>query len=138
MYHSTGQNAFFQVALSKPTQISSVTVYNRSDCCQDRMVGYKVYLYDSNNNLLFTSSPLTANNVQTVSINLPTSSSLVTCGDMKTRTGGKATVFCYGPKPDKDSVPANIKVGDWSQTLQTISAGWSNLGNVITKWSQFS
>jgi len=138
MYHSTGQNAFFQVALSKPTQISSVTVYNRSDCCQDRMVGYKVYLYDSNNNLLFTSNPLTANNVQTVSINLPTSSSLVTCGDMKTRTGGKATVFCYGPKPDKDSVPANIKVGDWSQTLQTISAGWSNLGNVITKWSQFS
>ena len=137
LYHSSSQNAFFQVALAQPTKLSSVTIYNRSDCCQSRMVGYKVSLLDANKNVLFTSSPLTADNVQTISINLPTSS-LVTCGDMKSWTGGKAAVYCYGPKPDKDSVPQNVKVGDWSQTLRNIPDGWSGLNNVITKWSQYS
>jgi hypothetical protein len=136
-YHSNNKNAFFQVALAQPTRLSSITVYNRSDCCQQRLIGYKISLLDSNNNILFTSNPLTGELVQTVSVNLP-DSRLVTCGDMKTRTGGKAAVFCYGPKPDKDNVPANIKVSDWSQTLQNISAGWGDLKNIITKWSQYS
>jgi len=136
-YHSKDKNGFFQVALANPTQVSSVIVYNRGDCCQQRLAGYKVSLMDSNNNVLFTSNPLTADTVQTITVNL-SDSRLVTCGNMKDWTGGKAAVYCYGPKPDKDSVPANIKVADWSQTLQTISAGWGNLSNVITRWSQYS
>jgi hypothetical protein len=68
----------------------------------------------------------------------PGPNGLVMCGDMKSWTGGKAAVYCYGPKPYKDDVPANIKIGDWSQTLKTISAGWDNLNNIVMKWSQYS
>ena len=135
-YHSSGKGGFFQVTLPQPTKLSSITVYNRSDCCQDRLAGYKIYLYDSNNTLMFTSNPLTADSVQTIPINL-TSSTLVECPKNVGWIGDKAAVYCYGPKPDEGSVPANITVGNWSSILQTISAGWSS-GNVVNKWSQYS
>jgi hypothetical protein len=131
-YHSKDKNAFFQVTLANPTQISSITIYNRADCCQQRLAGYKISLLDSNNNVLFTSSPLTADTVQTISVNLA-SSVLVTCGN---RT--KAGVYCYGPKPDQDSIPDNVSVRPFSETLQSISAGWLSVGNIIRKWSEYS
>ena len=135
-YHSNNKGAFFQVTLPQPTKLSSITIYNRSDCCQDRLVGYKVSLLDSNNTVLFTSGPLKADNVQTIPVNL-SSSTLVECPKNVGWIGDKAAVYCYGPKPDQGSVPANIAVGNWSSILQTISAGWSS-GNVINKWSQYS
>jgi hypothetical protein len=69
MYHPHGRaDQWFQVQLDKPTSISSVKIYNRGDCCQDRMVGNKVYLLDANQNILWTSQALTAAPIQTVTI----------------------------------------------------------------------
>lgn len=66
-YHSSGGNAWWQVELDAPSNIASVTVYNRSDCCLDRMAsGYKVYLLGPDNSILFTSAKLSAANVQKI------------------------------------------------------------------------
>jgi hypothetical protein len=135
-YHSNNKGGFFQVTLPQPTKLSSITIYNRSDCCQDRLAGYKVSLLDSNNTVLFTSGPLKADSVQTIPVNL-SSSTLVECPKNVGWIGDKAAVYCYGPKPDEGSVPANVAIGNWSSILQTLSAGWSP-GNVINKWSQYS
>jgi hypothetical protein len=69
MYHPHGRSdQWFQVQLDKPTSISSVKIYNRGDCCQDRMAGNKVYFLDANQNILWTSPSLTAAKVQKVTV----------------------------------------------------------------------
>jgi hypothetical protein len=69
MYHPHGRSdQWFQVQLDKPTSISSIKIYNRGDCCQDRMAGNKIYLLDVNQNILWTSQALTAAPVQTVTV----------------------------------------------------------------------
>jgi hypothetical protein len=65
---STPTNAFFEVTLDKPTQIASVSIYNRKDCCQDRLTGYKVILKDSAGNPIYTSNNLNGNPQQTINI----------------------------------------------------------------------
>ena len=68
-YHSNGPNAWFEVDLGTPTQISTVEVYNRADCCQNRMgSGYKIKLLDENRNVFFTSDNLTGELVQTIKV----------------------------------------------------------------------
>jgi hypothetical protein len=69
-YHSNSdKNAFFQVELPKPTNVKSVTVYNRKDCCSGRMAsGHKIQLLDSNKNVLFTSNNLIDAPQQTINI----------------------------------------------------------------------
>ena len=69
MYHPHGQaNQWFQVQLDRPTSISSVKIYNRGDCCQDRMAGNKIYFLDANQNILWTSQALSAAPIQTVTV----------------------------------------------------------------------
>jgi len=69
-YHSSSdKNAFFQVELEKPSIVSSVVVYNRSDCCSDRMGnGHKIYLLDSNKQVLFESNKLNGELKQVIDI----------------------------------------------------------------------
>lgn len=57
----------WHVQLDGPTIVSSVVVYNRSDCCGDRMgTGYVIKLYDSSFNLLWTSEPLNGSQIQRI------------------------------------------------------------------------
>jgi len=71
-YHSSGGNAVFQVVLDKPTQVTSVTVYNRADCCQGRMgSGYKIYLLNEKGEVVFTSANLTGEAKQIIPITGP-------------------------------------------------------------------
>jgi hypothetical protein len=71
----------------------------------------------------------------------PNAEGLVECPKNQNWIGADAAVYCYGPKPDKNAVPPNISVGDWSTTLQTIfpdfASNWKP-GNVTNKWSQYS
>jgi hypothetical protein len=74
-YHSNGGNAFFQIELSSPSQIASVTIYNRADCCQGRLAsGYRVRLLDSQGNAVFTSEPLNAEAKQVIKVTGPAGS----------------------------------------------------------------
>lgn len=68
-YHSsTNVNAFYQVMLQQPSQVTSVTVYNRADCCEWRMAGFKIVAYDDRMNILFKSSPLTSAAKQVITL----------------------------------------------------------------------
>ena len=70
-YHSSTPKAWFHIDLFPPTKVASVTVYNRADCCQERMIGYKIILYDENNNIAFTSNPLTKEAKQLIQVSTP-------------------------------------------------------------------
>jgi len=62
---------FWQVQLDGPTIVSSVVVYNRSDCCGDRMgSGYVIKLFtpQPNPELLWTSEPLNDSQIQKIMI----------------------------------------------------------------------
>ena len=68
--NETGQD-LWQVQLDGPRNVASVIVYNRSDCCADRMAsGYVIKLYSPNPGggyrQVFVSSRLNANPVQVV------------------------------------------------------------------------
>jgi len=72
-FHGKGSGTdLWQVHLvDGPRSVSSVVVYNRSDCCQERMgSGYVIELYSPlpNPSLLWRSEPLTSAPVQTISV----------------------------------------------------------------------
>jgi hypothetical protein len=52
MYHSAGAGAFLQVDLGADHRVVRVDVYNRAECCQERLVGAIVELIASNSTKL--------------------------------------------------------------------------------------
>jgi len=70
-FHGKGNNDFWQVKLDGPTTVTSVVVYNRSDCCGDRMgSGFVIKLFSPQPNtvLLWTSHVLNDSQVQRIMI----------------------------------------------------------------------
>jgi hypothetical protein len=71
-YHGSGSGRdFWQVQLDGPTTVTSVVVYNRSDCCADRMgSGFVIKLFSPQPNtvLLWTSDVLNNTQVQRIMI----------------------------------------------------------------------
>lgn len=67
-YHSSAGNQVYEVKLDAPTEMASVTVYNRTDCCTARMSGHVVKFLDSNKNVLWTSPKLIDAPSQTVKV----------------------------------------------------------------------
>jgi hypothetical protein len=69
-YHGSGySNDLWQVMLDGPSKVSAVIIYNRGDCCQQRMAtGYIIKLASPlpNPSLLWSSPRLNANLVQVV------------------------------------------------------------------------
>ena len=66
-FHGKGNNDFWQVKLDGPTTVTRVVVYNRSDCCTDRMgSGFVIKLINPSGNVLWTSSRLSTAPVQTI------------------------------------------------------------------------
>jgi hypothetical protein len=63
--HNNGADAIqkITVTLVAPTPLSKITVLNRQDCCQMRLAGVLMNLYDANKNLI-VSYPLTAEMTQ--------------------------------------------------------------------------
>lgn len=74
MFHNRGDVAgeFLNISLSAPAELSSVTIYGRSDCCSFRDI-FDVSFFGANGNLLFTELGANATNAQThmVSFALP-------------------------------------------------------------------
>lgn len=46
MYHSTNINARLTMQLNNPDYIKSIIIYNRNDCCRNRIENYYLYLYN--------------------------------------------------------------------------------------------
>ena len=59
------------VDLGRPTAVTQVVLYNRVDCCSDRVIGAKLAVLDSNQNVLFSQQITAAQLVYTFNLNLP-------------------------------------------------------------------
>jgi hypothetical protein len=66
IFHSSGGNQVFEVTLDAPTDMSKVTVYNRTDCCSGRLTDHVVKFLDSNRKIVWTSPKLMGVAKQTV------------------------------------------------------------------------
>jgi hypothetical protein len=57
IYHSQGGvNDYYELVI-RPTIISNITIYNRSDCCSERIQAFSLYLKNENDEII-TSIPL--------------------------------------------------------------------------------
>jgi hypothetical protein len=70
IYHSsTPRNAWYSVQLSHPTNVTSIVIYNRTDCCSGRLAsGYRVRLLDHNKKILFESARLNGSEKQVIEL----------------------------------------------------------------------
>ena len=98
-YHSSPQAcsaavSHWQVTLDTPSTVSSVTIYNRSDCCQDRLNSFNMHFFDSNRNLIYWKP-----NLGTAAVNiLKTNSSTNRVSEAKNKG---PNMFCYSARyPD--------------------------------------
>lgn len=73
VYHScpADANNFLQAKLLKPQELSMVKVYNRSDCCANRLTGVVVELYNDSDELL-ESYTLTNKSINVIDLKLKT------------------------------------------------------------------
>jgi len=46
LYHSKGKNAWWAVDLHQSRPIRQITIYNRADCCQERLIRANLYILD--------------------------------------------------------------------------------------------
>lgn len=60
----SGSTHILEYTLAQPQNIDKIVVFNRTDCCQWRLAGAQVQLFDSSGNMLW-SAPLTADMQQT-------------------------------------------------------------------------
>ena len=63
---SCGDKGWMKIDLGEPTHISKITVFNRVDCCQFRLIGTIVEIINVANVTVFTSPPLTSEMVQDI------------------------------------------------------------------------
>jgi len=75
IYHSDSSNsAWLTVDLATPSELDSITLFGRTDCCSYRDI-YSIELFNVHGGSLFSAENLSANNVNhLVSINLPVTS----------------------------------------------------------------
>ena len=126
-YHGRGADDLWQVQLDGLRKVSAVIVYNRSDCCSDRMAsGFVIKLYAPSPNggymTVFVSDKLTAAQVQVIKT-VDNNTGLKSVG------GNNGTVtceqYCHGPSslgwgtgPWNGELPAN-----WNGAKCVRSAG---------------
>jgi len=63
---SCSDRGWMMIDLGSEVMVSIVRVFNRTDCCQSRLVGTRVELIDKGRNVIFTSGPLSEAAVQDV------------------------------------------------------------------------
>lgn len=77
IYHSDSTSAaeFLRITLATPSQLDSLTIMGRTNCCSDRDV-FDLYLYDTNGVLLFSGTNYSADNgSNSVTVSFPASGS---------------------------------------------------------------
>lgn len=70
MFHNLGNvsGEFLNISLATASELSSVTIYGRSDCCSNRDI-FDISFYGVNGNLLYTELGANATNSQTHMVN---------------------------------------------------------------------
>ncbi len=67
IYCSKGSNTDFYEFIITPTKIDTIEIYNREDCCAERLEQFSLYIFNSNNTILKT-IPLSKQLVQIYNI----------------------------------------------------------------------
>ena len=107
---------YIELDLNADEDVKQVVVYNRPDCCQDRLVGAKLFLYDANRNQVASSFTLTKELVQTYNIDTFSSAD-------------DANVFFKG-------FPENFMgMTDFTEASSKLLKKWSNIESFTTNYS---
>ncbi|OYV74866.1 MAG: hypothetical protein B7Z66_15020 [Chromatiales bacterium 21-64-14] len=69
---NTGESPWMKIDLGAPVEVSRIVVFNRVDCCHNRIVGALVQLLDAGQRVVFTSQPLTSAMRQTIEVSMGT------------------------------------------------------------------
>ncbi len=91
-YHCSGAACganvnHWQVTLDKPSTVSAIIIYNRADCCQDRLARQNMHFFNSSGDLIYWKP-----HMGTAAVNvLPTNSSTNRVAEVK----GRFNVYCY-------------------------------------------
>ena len=118
-YHSSGDSnrgAYFKVTLDNPTKVSSVVIYNRADCCQDRMKQFSLLLINSSGDILYQRGGLTEAAVQVVKPAL------------------QANQFSRGASIRDVPMCYSIKYGDLYNAFDNGFAPGTNVGALQSHW----
>lgn len=97
-YHSSAAAcsanvAYWKVTLDSPSTVSAIIIYNRADCCQDRMASFNMHFFNANGDLIYWKP-----NMSTARVSLlPTNSTTNRTQELK----GGQNWFCYSARyPD--------------------------------------
>ena len=118
-YHSSGDStrgAYFKVTLDNPTRVSSVIVYNRADCCQDRMKQFSVVLINPSSDILYQRGGLTEATVQVIK-------PAVQSNQFSKGASVRDVPMCY-----------SIKYGDLYNAFDNGFAPGTNVGALQSHW----
>jgi hypothetical protein len=142
IYHSADQQAWLEVNLSTPTQLSRIEIDNRTDCCQTRLAAYILRVYDASGNEFF-SRPLSAGGKQTYTLNSKDQTITVKGGSgaastpVASITGGEGRLYAtnsasaiFATKPN-----TNTSEGVWNTVpggLKQVSRDGHNVCGVNT------
>jgi hypothetical protein len=108
---NAGESPWMRIDLGGPVQVSRIIVFNRVDCCQNRLVGALVQLLDADQQVVFSSQPLTAQMQQTV---------VVSAGGARLPTAADAS-----PQGPQASVLGRFDMGPWyARNFADQGASW--------------
>ena len=62
--HTNGDNSWWEVDLQDSYTIDSIRLWNRMDCCRERLTDFVVTVLDSDGNVVFESGPHNANSAE--------------------------------------------------------------------------
>ena len=66
--HTDGENSWWEVDLRESYFISSLKLWNRMDCCRERLSGFTVQVFDKDRNLVFQGGPYDARQAENFTI----------------------------------------------------------------------
>lgn len=66
-----GANPWWEADLGKTAPVEKIVVWNRTDCCQERIDGFQVHLLDANRNVVWESGTGTARPNPSIAITVP-------------------------------------------------------------------
>ena len=86
-YQPPGKIVHWEIGLRQPTTVSAIIIYNRNDCCQDRLNHYNMHMFNSNLDLIYWKPNIGSGLVNILKTNAST--------NQAAQTKGHFNGFCY-------------------------------------------
>jgi hypothetical protein len=86
-YQPPGKIVHWEIGLRQPTTVSAIIIYNRNDCCQDRLNHYNMHMFNSNLDLIYWKPNIGSGLVNILRTNSAT--------NQAAQTKGHTNWYCY-------------------------------------------